>query len=65
MSEDREIWKSAQGMIDRYGQDALSQINKRIQELEQLDETDALSVWRQIHQAAETLLKNNGANSKH
>lgn len=65
MSEDREIWNSAQEMIERYGQDALSQINKRIQELEQLDEADALSVWRQIRKAAETMLKKNGAESKH
>lgn len=65
MSEDPEIWKSAQGMIDRFGQDALSQINKRIEELEKLDEADALSVWRQIHKAAETLLENNEMRSKH
>ena len=55
MSEDREIWKSAQEMIDRYGQDALSQINTRIAELEGLGETEALSVWKRIRGATEAL----------
>ena len=65
MSEDREIWKSAQEMIDRYGQDALSEINIRMVELEKLDETDALSVWRQIRDATETLLESRKPGSQH
>ena len=65
MSEDREIWKSAQEMIDRYGQEALSEINIRMVELEKLDETDALSVWRQIRDATEALLESRKPGSQH
>ena len=65
MSEDREIWKSAQEMIDRYGPDALSQINTRIAELEGLGETEALSVWKRIRGATETLLQGRSPGSRH
>lgn len=65
MSINREIWKSAQEMIDRYGQDALSEINIRMVELERLGETDALDVWRQIREAAEALLESQNSRSRH
>ena len=65
MSEDREIWKSAQEMIDRYGQDALSQINTRIAELEGLGETEALSVWKRIRGATEALLQGRSPGARH
>ena len=65
MSEDREIWKSAQEMIDRYGRNALSQINTRIAELERLGEADALTVWRQIREAAEVLQESQKPGSQH
>ena len=65
MSDDREIWKSAQEMIDRYGPNALSQIHTRIAELEKLGESDALSVWRQIRDAAEALLESQNSRSRH
>ena len=65
MSINREIWKSAQEMIDRYGQDALSEINIRMVELEKLGETDALKVWRQIREAAEALLESQKPRSRH
>ena len=65
MSEDREIWISAQEMIDRYGPNALSQINTRIAELEGLGETEALSVWHRIREATEALLASQSPGSSH
>ncbi len=65
MSEDREIWISAQNMIDRYGQDALSQINKRITELHDSEEPQALELWLRIREAAQVLLDDRGEGSHH
>ena len=65
MSEDREIWISAQNMIDRYGQDALSQINKRIAELQDSEEPQALEFWLRIRDAAQALLDDGGRRSRH
>lgn len=63
MSDEREIWISAQKMIDRYGQDALSQINHRIEELR--DSEEARALWIRIRDAAEVLQQNKGPRSRH
>lgn len=65
MSKKHEIWTSAQRMIDRYGEDALSQINKRITELEDSQEPQALDLWIRIRDAAQELIANNGPGSRH
>ena len=65
MSEEREIWNSAQNMIDRYGHDALSQINKRISELRDTGEAEALDFWMRIRTAAQTLLDDKDPRSRH
>ncbi len=56
MTADQDIWLSAQHMIDRYGDDALIEIKKRIRELEQSNQTEARDVWLRIRSAAETLI---------
>ena len=63
MSDEREIWISAQKMIDRYGQDALSQINHRIEELR--DSEEARALWIRIRDAAEALQQHKGPGSHH
>lgn len=65
MSEDREIWKSAHEMIDRFGDDALTQIKSRIDELQAHGEEQARDVWLQILEAARALLKDRDAQSTH
>ncbi len=65
MSEDREIWISAQNMIDRYGPDALSQINRRITELQDSEEPQALELWLRIRDAAQALLDDRTPKSRH
>ncbi len=58
MAVDQQIWQSAQQMMDRYGDDALTEINKRIRELELNNQTEALGIWLRIRTAAETLMEN-------
>jgi hypothetical protein len=58
MASEREILESAQEMIERYGADALRQINSRIEELENHGETDAVAVWRKIRDMVAMLLNN-------
>jgi len=57
MSINPKIWQSAQQMIDRFGDDALTEIKKRVDELEELGEKDACAVWIQIRQATQTLIE--------
>ena len=65
MPDKREIWQSAQDIIDRYGSDALRQINIRIGELQRHGEQEARSTWLQIREAAETLLEARDRKTKH
>ena len=55
MVADQDIWQSAQQMVDRYGDDALVEINKRIHELELNDQEEARDVWLRIREAVKTL----------
>ena len=52
MADDHEIWRSAQEMLDRYGDKALREINKRIQELQQDGKIEACLIWQKIREAA-------------
>ena len=55
---DQKIWQSAQRIMDRYGDDALTEINKRIRELELNNQTGARDVWLRIRTAVETQMEN-------
>jgi len=65
MTDEREIWQSAQEIIDRYGDDALRQINIRIAELQRSGEDEAGSVWLRIRDAAKALLEARDRKSTH
>ena len=51
-------------MMDRYGDDALIEINKRIRELELNNQTEARDVWLRIRTAVETHLENKDGKPK-
>lgn len=65
MVDDHEIWHSAQEMIDRFGDKALREIDKRIQELHQAGKSEACLTWQKIREAANVLLDAGGRNRKH
>lgn len=65
MADDHEIWQSAQEMLDRYGDKALREIKKRIQELDQAGKTEARITWLKILEAANVLLDTSKRHQKH
>ena len=62
---DREIWRAAQNMIDRFGDRALSQINLRIRELEWQGNSEAQAAWLRIRAAARALLDSSNDKTSH
>jgi len=65
MTDDLEIWQSAQEMLDRYGDKALREIKKRIQELDQAGEIEASLTWQKILEAANALQISGKRHQKH
>lgn len=57
MSGKEHIWQAAQNMIDRFGDDALRQVDKRAEELREHQEWDAHKLWLEIRKAVEELLE--------
>ena len=52
-SNDREIEKAASNMLERYGVNALREIDLRILELESRDQPEAVRLWRAIREKVE------------
>ena len=52
-----ECVEAAQQMIERFGSDAIGQINQRISELEELREVDAVQFWRDVLCAVTVMLQ--------
>ena len=65
MAEQRDVWESAQNMIERYGDDALRQVGLRLQELEQNSQPEAHRYWLRIEKAVRTLLATKESGRKH
>lgn len=59
MSGNSHTIKAAQRMIARYGDDALRQVDGRIEELAQLgnDDGDARRLWRQVREIVVAMLE--------
>lgn len=54
-----EYVEAAQQMIERFGSDAIGQINQRISELEELREADAVRFWRDVMTIVKAILQTN------
>ena len=54
--EEKADLKAAQNMIDRYGGDALAEVDLRIAELRMQKQLDALKLWENIRKAVIFLL---------
>ena len=52
-SKDREIEIAASNMLDRYGVNALREIDLRILELESRNQPEAVRLWRAIREKVE------------
>ena len=64
MRKKKHIWSAAQNMIDRFGDDALRQVEVRIDELRQHDMEDALKLWLEIRSALRLLAKTSANGSE-
>ncbi len=64
-SNDNDIQNAASNMIERYGANALKEVDLRILELESRSQTEALQLWRAIRESVELLMDAPTDSSKH
>ena len=62
---DQEILSAAEKMIERYGDNALQEVELRVLELESRNQQDALLLWHEISERVKFLVKAQTDNSKH
>ncbi len=56
MLSDLDLWRAANVMIKRYGDDAATEAAKRADELFDQGDVDGCATWRRIMEAVEGLL---------
>ena len=64
-SNDKEIQKAASNMLERYGTNALKEVDLRILELKSRNQLEALQLWRSIRESIELLMDTPTDGSKH
>ena len=62
---DQEILSAAENMVERYGDNALQEVELRVLELESRNQQDALRLWYEIRKRVKILLKTEVDKSKH
>jgi hypothetical protein len=62
---ENEIQNAAKNMIERYGENALKEVNLRVLELESRNQQEALRLWRDIRIRVELLVVRSTGNAKH
>ena len=62
---DQEILSAAENMIERYGDNALQEVELRVLELESRNQLDALRLWYEIRGRVKLLVKTQTDNIKH
>ena len=62
---DKEVQHAANNMIQRYGEDALREVDLRILELQSRNEPEALQLWREIRRSVRLLLQNPSDSGQH
>jgi hypothetical protein len=64
-NNEKEIQTAAKNMIDRYGDNALREVDLRVLELESRNQQEALRLWREIRKRVELLVLPSTGNTKH
>lgn len=64
-NNETEIQNAAINMIERYGDNALTEVDLRVLELESRNQRDALRLWRDIRKRVELLMIGPDDNIKH
>jgi hypothetical protein len=64
-NNEKDIQNAANNMIERYGDNALTEVDLRILELESRNQQEALRLWREIRRRIELLVDTSTGNTKH
>ena len=64
-NNEKDIQNAANNMIERYGDNALTEVDLRILELESRNQQEALQLWREIRSRVELLVGTSTGNTKH
>jgi len=62
---EKEIQNAAANMLDRYGANALKEVDLRILELDARNQPDALKLWREIRERVELLMNTSTDGTRH
>ena len=62
---DQEILSAVENMIERYGDNALQEVELRVLELESRNQQDALRLWYEIRERVKLLAETQTDNSQH
>ena len=62
---DQEILSAVENMIERYGDNALQEVELRVLELETRNQQDALRLWYEIRERVKLLAETQTDNSQH
>jgi len=65
VSNEEDIQNAASNMIERYGANALKEVDLRILELESRNQLEALQLWRAIRGSIELLMDTPTDGTKH
>ena len=63
--DDKEIQIASKNMIERYGDNALNEVDLRVLELESRNQQEALRLWREIRTRVELLMDTTKGGSTH
>ena len=55
--DNRDIWRAANGLIEKHGPDAVFHASQRADELLDRGDMDGRRVWQRIHEAVQELLR--------
>jgi len=64
-NNEKGIQIAAKNMIDRYGDNALREVDLRVLELESRNQQEAVRLWREIKKRVELLLATSTGDTKH
>ena len=64
-NNEKEIEIAAKNMIDRYGDNALREVDLRVLELDSRNQQEALRLWCEIRKRVELLVATSIGNTKH
>jgi hypothetical protein len=64
-NSEKEIEIAAKNMIDRYGDNALREVDLRVLELDSRNQQEALQLWFEIRKRVEFLVDTSMGNTKH